>query len=164
MSPAERYPILYKRAHSFIEAQPEAKHVVAVLLKQAVQHALLRCLFLGDAIAVDAEVQDILNRTQRSLSPAQRILLNCLPEHGAVVPNWDLDFVTITPTHSGACIELPVVTGSFIFRVTHCKSAYYLVELDRANVQLDNGTFVPVHMQNALNFLFDAENLTIATE
>lgn len=163
------FPELYSHAKRIAGTTQAADPVVAVLQRHAVQYALLRC-FLCEPFPVsardqlDKDVLYILKRTCRSLPDMLRVLLHSLPSPGEVIPNWDMDFIKVRPIYSGASIELPVVTGSFVFHVTYCKDEVYLVALDSASVRLENGTYVNVQLNGTFTFLFDAQTLNVVKE
>ena len=164
------FPGLYYHANRIAGTTQAADPVVAVLQRHEVQYALLRC-FLCEPFPVSArnqlgkDVQDVLRRTSRSLPTNQSILLHCTPAPGDIpLPHWDMDFIKVRPIYSGASIELPVVTGSFVFHVTYCKDAVYLVALDSASVRLENGTYVNVQLNGTFTFLFDAQTLNVVKE
>lgn len=163
------FPELYSHANRIAGTTQAADPVVAVLQRHAVQYALLRC-FLCEPFPVsardqlDKDVLAILRSTSRSLPTNQSILLHCTPSPSDVIPNWDMDFIKVRPIYSGASIELPVVTGSFVFHVTYCKDAVYLVALDSASVRLENGTYVNVQLNGTFTFLFDAQTLNVVKE
>ena len=121
------FPELYSHAKRIAGTTQAADPVVAVLQRHAVQYALLRC-FLCEPFPVsardqlDKDVLAILRSTSRSLPTNQSILLHCTPSPSDVIPNWDMDFIKVRPIYSGASIELPVVTGSFVFHVTEFPS------------------------------------------
>ena len=162
------FPELYSHAKRIAGTTQAADPVVAVLRRYAVQYSLLRC-FLCEPFPVaardqlDKDVLAVLRSTSRSLPTNQSILLHCTPSPSDVT-NWDMDFIKVRPIYSGASVELPVVTGSFVFHVTYCKDAVYLVALDSASVRLENGTYVNVQLNGTFTFLFDAQTLNVVKE
>ena len=162
------FPELYSHAKRIAGTTQAADTVVAVLQRHAVQYALLRCFCEPFPVSardqLDKDVLAILRSTSRSLPTNQSILLHCTPSPSDVIPNWDMDFIKVRPIYSGASIELPVVTGSFVFHVTYCKDAVYLVALDSASVRMENGTFVNVQLNGTFTFLFDAQTLSVVKE
>ena len=161
------FPELYSHAKRIAGTTQAADPVVAVLRRYAVQYSLLRC-FLCEPFPVaardqlDKDVLAVLRSTSRSL-PTNQSILHCPPSPGDVT-NWDMDFIKVRPIYSGASVELPVVTGSFVFHVTYCKDAVYLVALDSASVRLENGTYVNVQLNGTFTFLFDAQTLNVVKE